>query len=72
MTRKITMQTIANELGLAKSAVSRALSGKKGVSEQTRRRVIAAARRCGYLPKKISSSMPAQLVLLVEERTLRE
>ena len=38
MPKHVTMRSLADELGLAESAVSRALSGKKGVSEQTRRR----------------------------------
>ena len=54
MAKKVSMQKIAEELGLARSAVSRALSGKKGVSEATRRRVHAAARRHGYLPDRKS------------------
>lgn len=69
---KKTMQAIADELNVARSAVSRALSGKKGVSEQTRRRIIAAARRHGYVPRPTPAPISAQIVLLAEERTLRE
>lgn len=71
MSRRITMRVIADELGLAESAVSRALSGKKGVSEQTRRRIIAAARRRGYVVKMVPAPMPVQITLLVE-RVLHE
>ena len=53
MPKHVTMRSLADELGLAESAVSRALSGKKGVSEQTRRRIIAAARRHGYVAKMV-------------------
>lgn len=45
---RITMQMIAQETGLSKFAVSRALAGKSGVSEETRKRVSAAADRLGY------------------------
>lgn len=45
---RTTLQTIADETGLSKYAVSRALSGKSGVSEATRQRVIEAAARLGY------------------------
>jgi len=45
---KITLRIIAEETGLSKFAVSRALSGKLGVSEETRARVIAVAERLGY------------------------
>ena len=40
---RVTLQTIAQETGLSKFAVSRALAGKSGVSEETRSRVAAAA-----------------------------
>lgn len=45
----MTLATIARHTGLSKFAVSRALSGKDGVSEETRRRVQDAARSLGYL-----------------------
>lgn len=48
--RKVTMQTIAEHLGISRFAVSRALSGGEGVSAETRRRVIEAAERLGYVP----------------------
>src|SRR5687768_4209176 len=46
---KITLATIARHLGLSKFAVSRALSGKSGVSEATRRRVEDLAAELGYV-----------------------
>ena len=45
---KVTLRIIAEETGLSKFAVSRALSGKSGVSAQTRARVAAVADRLGY------------------------
>ncbi|MBR3369522.1 MAG: LacI family DNA-binding transcriptional regulator [Rhodobacteraceae bacterium] len=45
---RITLQNIASETGLSKFAVSRALAGKSGVSEDTRNKVIDAAERLGY------------------------
>jgi LacI family transcriptional regulator len=45
---KITMQLIADRLGVSKYTVSQALSGKTGVSEATRGEVIAMARALGY------------------------
>ena len=47
---KVTMQMIAEHLGISRFAVSRALSGGEGVSAETRRRVIEAAERLGYVP----------------------
>ena len=69
MARKVTMKMIADELNLATSAVSRALSGQKGVGEETRRRVIATARQLGYLAVPVLTRA-SQVVLLVEESTL--
>ncbi|MBO2944274.1 LacI family DNA-binding transcriptional regulator [Paenibacillus sp. F411] len=48
MSRKVSIQTLADQLGLSKYAVSRALSGKSGVSEATRSRVLELARASGY------------------------
>ncbi len=71
MPKHVTMRSLADELGLAESAVSRALSGKKGVSEQTRRRVVAAARRHNYVARMVPAPMTVQIALLVE-RVLHE
>jgi LacI family transcriptional regulator len=46
---KVTMQNIADQLGLSRFAVSRALNGGEGVSEDTRRRVLEVAERLGYI-----------------------
>lgn len=52
MGKKIVMQDIADRLNISKNSVSQALSGKGGVSEETRRRVIQAAEEMGYKYKK--------------------
>ena len=52
MAKKVTMQQIANYLGVSKFVVSKALSGKGGVSEATKERVIEAAARLGYLTQR--------------------
>lgn len=46
---RVTVQRIADELGISKFAVSRALSGKHGVSDQTRRLVVEKAAELGYV-----------------------
>ena len=46
---RVTLATIAKQTGLSKFAVSRALSGKSGVSEETRAIVQQAAADLGYL-----------------------
>lgn len=45
---KVTIQGIADEVGLSKYAVSRSLAGKSGVSEETRKRISEVAERLGY------------------------
>ncbi|WP_343713923.1 LacI family DNA-binding transcriptional regulator [Inquilinus sp.] len=45
---KVTLATIAQRTGLSKFAVSRSLSGKDGVSDETRRRVQEVAAELGY------------------------
>jgi LacI family transcriptional regulator len=46
---RVTLQTIADATGLSKFAVSRSLSGKDGVSADTRERVERMAAELGYL-----------------------
>ncbi|WP_274361302.1 LacI family DNA-binding transcriptional regulator [Paenibacillus thermotolerans] len=52
MAKKVTMQQIADYLGVSKFAVSKALSGKTGVSEDTRERIYKAANELGYFSQK--------------------
>ncbi len=47
---RVSIASIAVLTGLSKYAVSRALAGKSGVSEETRRRVQAVAGDLGYVP----------------------
>ncbi|MFC4101993.1 LacI family DNA-binding transcriptional regulator [Paenibacillus xanthanilyticus] len=46
--KKVTMEQIAREVGVSKFAVSQALSGKPGVAEETRSRIVEVAERLGY------------------------
>ncbi|OUM94180.1 MAG: LacI family transcriptional regulator [Thermobacillus sp. ZCTH02-B1] len=54
--RRIVMQDIADRLNLSKNSVSQALSGKDGVSEETRRKIIQTAIEMGYRYKPKRSS----------------
>ncbi|SFA74807.1 transcriptional regulator, LacI family [Rhizobium sp. NFR07] len=47
-TDRVTIRSLADEMGLSKYAVSRALAGKSGVSEETRSRICALAASLGY------------------------
>ncbi|MBM7602221.1 LacI family transcriptional regulator [Metabacillus crassostreae] len=48
MGKKITIQHIADYLGVSKYVVSRALAGKSGVKEETRIKVLETAKQLGY------------------------
>lgn len=52
MDKKVSMQQIADMVGLSKYAVSKALSGKSGVSAKTRERIIEAATQLGYFKQQ--------------------
>jgi DNA-binding LacI/PurR family transcriptional regulator len=49
-TKRPTIVDIARHAGVSKSAVSFALNGQRGVSEETRRRILAAAAALGWQP----------------------
>ncbi len=63
---KVTLQTIATETGLSKFAVSRALSGKDGVSDKTRILVTEAAQKLGYR-KPLPSAAPKPLGVVFDD-----
>ena len=52
MAKKITMQHIADHLGVSKYVISKALSAQDGVSPATRERVLQAAKQLGYFTQK--------------------
>ena len=49
MNDKVTMKSIAKELGISINAVSLALNNRVGVSDETRIKVLQAANRLGYI-----------------------
>ncbi|MBD0379906.1 LacI family DNA-binding transcriptional regulator [Paenibacillus sedimenti] len=46
--KRVTMKTIAKELGLTIQTVSKALKGKPGMSEATRQQIVQTAEKLGY------------------------
>ena len=48
---------LAKELGISTGTVSRALNGKRDVSDETRRRVLEAAARLGYAPNQAARAL---------------
>lgn len=61
---RVTVQKIADHLGISKFAVSRALTGKTGVSDETRRLVIDTASAFGYVsrPRSVPSTDGIEII----------
>lgn len=51
MAKDVTLADIAAKVGVSNVAVSKALSGKPGVSEELRNKIKDIAREMGYVPK---------------------
>jgi len=51
---KVTLDTIANRLGITKVSVSKALNNQPGVSESLRKKILQTSSELGYLPKSAS------------------
>lgn len=75
MSKKVTMKDIADKLGVSVVAVSKALSGKKGVSAELRSRIKRTADQMGYRvggeqPKKSAHSN--NIGIIVAERYISD
>jgi LacI family transcriptional regulator len=57
MGKKVTIEQVAAEANVSVNAVSRALSGKDGVSEETRNRIVDIAKKLHYRPNILAKSM---------------
>jgi len=57
MTKKATMQDIADALGITKVSVSKAINNQPGIGSELRQQVLLTAKQIGYL-KKTRSSAP--------------
>ena len=69
--KKVTLQTIADHLGLTVHTVSKALRGLPGMSEQTRREVIGAAGRLGYRTKEQERGMAVERIPIYSSKPRR-
>jgi DNA-binding LacI/PurR family transcriptional regulator len=56
-TGRITMDDIASELGLSKTTVSRALSGKGRICQDTKDKIFACIRENGYQPNQVARAL---------------
>jgi LacI family transcriptional regulator len=64
---RVTVQAIADTLGLSKFAVSRALSGHTGVSDATRSTVLQTAQQMGYVPRARQTPRGARIEILYHD-----
>lgn len=64
MAKKVTLDDIAAATNLSKFSVSRAIAGKSGISEETRKVVLEACERLGYVKKGSPSGNEKKYVLL--------
>jgi DNA-binding LacI/PurR family transcriptional regulator len=55
----VTIRDIAARAGVSKGAVSYALNGRPGVSEETRERIVAIARELGWYPNRAARALSA-------------
>jgi len=63
--RGLTLRDVSEASGVSEMTVSRVLRNRGDVSDTTRERVLAAAKRLGYVPNKIAGALASQRVNLV-------
>ncbi|WP_372604581.1 LacI family DNA-binding transcriptional regulator [Actibacterium sp.] len=63
--RPLTLRDVSEASGVSEMTVSRVLRNRGDVSQATRERVQAAAKRLGYVPNKIAGALASQRVNLV-------
>lgn len=71
MAKKVTLNDIALATNLSKYAVSRAISGKPGISAETRARVLEACKQLGYI-KFPSKDNDKYILMLMPESDLND
>ena len=55
--KNITIADVAEALGVSKTTVSRAISGKGRIGQETRDRVMAYIREYGYMPNAMARGL---------------
>ncbi|WP_116133627.1 LacI family DNA-binding transcriptional regulator [Tropicimonas sp. IMCC34043] len=63
--RPLTLRDVSEASGVSEMTVSRVLRNRGDVSDATRARVLAAAKRLGYVPNKIAGALASSRVNLV-------
>ena len=65
LNRSLTLRDVSEASGVSEMTVSRVLRNRGDVSAATREKVLAAAKRLGYVPNKIAGALASQRVNLV-------
>ncbi|HEY6430663.1 MAG TPA: LacI family DNA-binding transcriptional regulator [Acetobacteraceae bacterium] len=68
MPQRVTIQQLADQLGLSKFSVSRALSGKSGVADATRAHVLRTAHQLGYHRQADSPASIRQVLFVMHDQ----
>jgi LacI family transcriptional regulator len=70
LTQRVTMQDIADQLGISKVSVSKALAGQPGTSRALRERILKKAFELGYRgkPRAVLQSPPFNFCIVAAER----
>src|SRR5690554_3618799 len=75
MQRPVTMKDIAKRLSVTSVTVSKALSGKEGVSEELRKKIIQTAKDMGYRKNLVAKDMrdgtTHNVGILISERHMK-
>ena len=62
----ISMKELADALGVSTASVSVALRGKSGISEETRGRILAEARKRGYDMSRLSGAQTKGVIEIID------
>ena len=63
--RTLTLRDVSEASGVSEMTVSRVLRGRGDVSQETREKVLQAAKSLGYVPNKIAGALASQRVNLI-------
>lgn len=68
MKKKITLTDIAKACNTSNVTISKALSGKSGVSEELRAKIIATAEKLGYVSPRSSAPLGGNIGILIPDK----
>ncbi len=60
MMKRVTINDVAEEAGVSRQTVSRAINDKEEISPETRERVLTAVEKLGYRPNRLAQGMVTQ------------